>query len=137
MTFLQKIKEKLIRFMQGRHGLDNLGMFTLLTGLVISIIGSLTGSFLLALLGWALYIITIFRMFSRNQAKRAAENQKYISLTGNWKTRIRQFFIRLKNRKQYKYFRCPQCKTLLRMSRGTGEREITCARCHNQFKQKA
>ena len=30
MTFWQKIKLGLARFMQGRHGADNLGMFTLI-----------------------------------------------------------------------------------------------------------
>lgn len=137
MSFGQKIKMALAHFMQGRHGADNLGMFTLIAGLVLSLVASFTGIGILSTLGLALYIWTIFRMFSKNNEKRQAENRKYIELTGNWKTKYKQFMNRIKNRKQYKYFKCPQCKAMLRLTRGCGEKEITCPRCQHQFKQKA
>ena len=113
MGFLQRLKESFARFMQGRHGPDNLGMFTLITGLACSLLGSFTGIGILSLLGFALYVWTLFRMFSRNNDKRFAENRKYIELTSNWKTRIRQFVKRMKNRRDYRYFKCPNCKVLL------------------------
>ena len=123
--------------MQGRHGADNLGMFTLLSGLIISLLGSFTRIGLLSIIGLALYIITLFRMFSRNHEKRMAENRKYIELTSNWKTKVRQFSKRMKNRRDYKYFKCPECKVLLRTKRVSGEKDITCVRCGHQFKEKA
>ena len=54
MSFMQKIREALTRFMQGRHGPDNLGMFTLIAGLVCSLLGSFTGLGLLSLLGFVI-----------------------------------------------------------------------------------
>lgn len=137
MSFLQRLKMSLIRFMQGRHGPDNLGMFTLVTGLGCSIIGSITGVGILSLLGMGLYIWTLFRLFSKNNDKRIEENRKYISLTSGWKTKSSQFVKRLKNSREYRYFRCPNCKLLLRMKRGSGEKEVTCARCRHQFRFKA
>ena len=137
MTFWQKIKLSIAKFMQGRHGADNLGMFTLLSGLIISLLGSFTRIGLLSIIGLARYIITLFRMFSRNHEKRMAENRKYIELTSNWKTKVRQFSKRMKNRRDYKYFKCPECKVLLRTKRGSGEKDITCVRCGHQFKQKS
>lgn len=137
MSFLQRLKMSLIRFMQGRHGPDNLGMFTLFTGLGCSIIGSITGVGILSLLGMGLYIWTLFRLFSKNNDKRIEENRKYISLTSGWKTKSSQFVKRLKNSREYRYFRCPNCKLLLRMKRGSGEKEVTCARCKHQFRFKA
>ena len=137
MTFLQRLKERLAIFMQGRHGPDNLGMFTLLSGLVVSLLGSFTGVGLFSLLGLVLYGTTIFRMLSRNNTKRIEENRKYIDLTSNWKLKSSQFIKRMKNSKDYKYFKCPNCKVLLRMKRGSGERDITCVRCGHQFKQKS
>ena len=137
MSFFQRLKASLARFMQGRHGADNLGMFTLVSGLACSLLGSFTGVFFLSLLGFALYVTTLFRMFSRNHEKRMAENRKYIELTSNWKTKISQFMRRMKNRRDYKYFKCPGCKVLLRMKRGSGEKEITCVRCGHQFRQKS
>ena len=137
MSFLQRLKERLAIFMQGRHGPDNLGMFTLLSGLVSSLLGSFTGIGLFSLVGFALYVTTVFRMLSRNNTKRSEENRKYIDLTSNWKLKSSQFIKRMKNSKDYKYFKCPNCKVLLRMKRGSGERDITCVRCGHQFKQKS
>ena len=136
MGFLQRVRLSLGRFMQGRHGTDNLGIFTLFTGLAFSLSGSFSGLFPLSLIGLILYIITLFRMFSRNHEKRMAENRKYIELTSGWKTKIRQFFMRMKNRREYRYFKCPGCKVLLRAKRGSGERNITCIRCGHQFTRK-
>lgn len=133
----QKIKASLVHFMEGRHGLDNLGTFTLIAGLVLSLLGSFTGSGLLDLLGLALYVTTVFRMFSRNNEKRSAENRKYIDFTSNWKKKISQFIKRMKNSREYKYFRCPKCKAMLRLKRGCGEKDITCPRCAHAFRQKA
>ena len=137
MGFWQNIKNGLIRFMEGRNGTDNLGIFTLILGLVLSLISSFTGFGLLSFLGLALYVITIFRMFSRNREARMKENRKYLELTGNLTTKTRQFVLRQKNRKEYKYFKCPECKVLLRMKRGSGEKTITCARCRHQFTMKS
>ncbi len=137
MTFWQKMKESIARWMVGRHGADNLGMATLIAGLVLSLLGSSTGIGLLSFLGLVLYIWTVFRMLSRNLEARAAENRKYLALTGQWTTKIRQFFRRMKNRKEYKYFKCPKCRQLLRLKRGCGEKDITCAKCGHQFHQKA
>ena len=137
MNFLQRLRESRARFMIGRHGPDNLGMFTLIGGLVCSLLGSFTGIGLFSLVGFASYVWTIFRMFSRNNDKRIAENRKYLELTSNWKLKSSQFMKRMKNSKDYKYFKCPNCKVLLRMKRGSGERDITCVRCGHQFKAKS
>ena len=137
MSFFQRIREALARFMMGRHGADNLGMFTLISGLVCSLLGSFTRIGILSLIGFALYVITLFRMLSRNHEKRMAENRKYIELTSGWKTKCRQFSRRMKNRREYSYFKCPNCKVLLRMKRGSGEKDITCVRCGFQFKKKS
>lgn len=137
MNFWNKCTMKLRQWMTGRHGADHLGMFTLFAGLLVSLIGSLLGFGMASFLGMILYVITLFRMFSRNEEARRRENQKYLELTGNWTLKIRQFFKRMKNRKQYKYFRCPQCKQLLRLKRGCGEKTVTCAKCGHQFSQKA
>lgn len=137
MTFWQKIKMSISRFMQGRHGPDNLGMFTLIAGLVFSLLATFTRIGLFSLIGLGLYVWTLFRMLSRNHEKRLAENRKYIELTSNWKTKGRQFTKRMKNRSEYKYFKCPNCKVLLRLKRGCGEKDITCVRCGHQFKQKS
>ena len=137
MSFFDKIKYSIRNWMTGRYGADQLGMVTLFAGLILSVFSSFSGWGLLSLLGLVLYAITIFRMFSRNIEARRKENQKAITFISQFELKIKQFFRRLKNRKEYKYFKCPHCKQLLRLKRGCGEKEITCAKCGQHFHQKA
>lgn len=137
MSFWSRLKSALARFMQGRNGADNYSMFTLIAGLVISLLSRFIGLPVLGYVGLGLYIYTLYRMLSRNREKRMAENRKYLALSSGVKTKSLQFVRRVKNRKDYKYFKCPNCKVLLRLKRGTGDKEITCVRCNHQFHQKA
>ncbi len=137
MSIWQKIKNGLRNLMIGRHGADHFGMFTLTSGLILSLLGMWIGFPVFSWFGLILYGYTVFRMFSRNHDKRNQENQKYIRISSGIKTSIVQFSRRLKNRKDYKYFKCPNCKVLLRLRRGCGEKEITCVRCGHHFSQKA
>ena len=128
MSFLQRAKAILTSFMTGRYGLDQLGLLTLSGGLVLSLAGSFANLGVLSLAGLILYGITLFRMFSRNKEARIRENQKYLSLSSGWIRKIRQFLRRLKNRKEYKYFKCPACGKWLRVPRHKGKIHINC-RC--------
>ena len=132
-----RIKMALAGFMQGRNGVDNLGWHALWTGLILSLVSSFLGSMLLSLAGNVLYFYALFRMLSRNVVKRQAENNRYVSFMNNWQKELKQFFLRLKGTKEYKYFRCPSCKNRLRLRRGCGEKHITCPVCKHQFDQRA
>lgn len=137
MGFFQKMRMWLMRFMQGRYGPDQLGNVTLYLGLGLTILDLFLKTGILGSVGMVLYFYTIFRMFSRNRGKRMIENQKYLALSGNIRTKTRQFIQRQKNRREYKYFKCPHCRTLLRLTRGCGQVHVTCARCKHEFSQKA
>ncbi len=137
MRFGDRIRNGLQKFMAGRYGPDSLGVFTLSAGIILSLAGAFSGLGIISFLGFGLYVYTLFRMLSRKRENRQEENQKYLQITENAGTKTKQFFRRMKNRKDYRYFKCPQCKQLLRMKRGSGEKEIKCARCGHQFSQKA
>ena len=137
MSFMQKIKNGLQKLMVGRSGPDELTLALLIAGLVLSMVGSAIGLGLLNLAGMAAYVLAIFRMFSRNLQKRYAENAKF---TGMWRSltaSVRQFINRTKNMKKYKYFKCPECHSRLKLPRKVGEVTVTCGKCHHAFKQKA
>lgn len=137
MSFLDKLRAGLRHLMAGRHGADELSLALLIAGLALSIIGSLTRLGLLGLLSMALYVYAVFRMFSRDHQKRYAENQKYLSMMHGGSGSVRQFIVRLKNIRKYKYFKCPQCHARLRLPRKVGEVTVTCGKCRHAFKQKA
>ena len=137
MSILEKIKAGLVKFMAGRRGADELSLAMLIGGALLSLLGTVLHMPVLSLLSMAIYIFTLFRMFSRNIEKRYAENAAFLKLWNGMTSGIRQFFNRLKNMKKYKYFKCPECKSRLRLPRGVGEVTVTCGKCHHAFKQKA
>ena len=147
MSFWEKMKQAMRRFMADRHGADQLSMALLWSGLICYLLGSLLGGIqlpvfavigaLLNLIGFAAYLFCLYRMLSRNNDKRNEENRRYNAAVEKSRTQRRQAKARFQNRKKYKYFKCPGCKAWLRVPRGTGVVTVTCSRCHNSFTQKA
>ena len=137
MSFWEKIKGGFRKFMTGRNGGDDLSFAMLISGLVLSLLSSMFGSSLLYLVGLVLYIGCLFRMFSRNIAKRYEENRKYVEWRQKAKTSVSQAWVRLKNMRKYKYFKCPECGALLKLPRKVGEVTVTCGKCRHAFKKKA
>ena len=137
MSFFRQLLFRLARVMSVRNGPDQLGMALLVTSFVIRFVMVLTGVFWLIYLSYGLYGLFLFRFFSKKRYKRQEENRKFMFFFRNAVLKTKQFFMRLKGMKQYKYFRCPQCNTLLRLNRGAGEKEIHCPRCRNEFHRKA
>lgn len=131
------MKEKLIRFMYGRNGVDSLGKFVLVISIIVMLLAGWTDSLILSYLSWIGIIYLYFRMFSRNIYKRSSENQWYLNKT----YKIRTFFYRQKNlllqRKTYHIYKCPTCRQKIRVPRGKGRIEIRCPKCNTRFIKKS
>ena len=69
------MRDKLIRFMMGRYGMDNLNNCLLWSSLVLLIIATFTRLGLLTLISYVLMIIVIYRMLSRKIYQRENENK--------------------------------------------------------------
>lgn len=137
MSILQRARDGLRKFMTGRRGADELSLALLITGLVLSILSSITRVGLFYLVGLVAYGFSIFRMFSRNLQKRYAENVKFTTFWRGFRSNARQFVNRVKNLRKYKYFKCPECHSRLRLPRKVGEVTVTCGKCRHAFKQRA
>lgn len=75
---MDKFKDKMMRFMQGRYGSDQLARLTMYISfacLIVTIFWHNTFIYFLALV---LLIYTYFRMLSRNISRRYNENQIYL-----------------------------------------------------------
>lgn len=127
------LKEKFMRFMYGRYGVDTLGKYSLGAGLATMVLSIVFDSYTLSLLSWFFIILTYFRMFSRNLYKRSNENQTFLNKT----YKLRTWFGKQKNmmaqRKTHHIYRCPGCKQKIRVPRGKGRIEIRCPKCHTTF----
>jgi len=133
------MKEKLARFMIGRNGNDQLNLFLLTLALVLLVLaaifkdsfGRLAYIIVFALLGYA-----YFRMFSRNIHKRQEENGKYIRARYQFSAAMRLRKERWVQRKDYKFFTCPSCKTTLRVPKNKGKIKIRCPKCGSELIRK-
>lgn len=132
-NILNKIRNAIYKFMYGRNGVDELGQFLLFFSsalIIVSLFVKGNTRYIFLILFWIIAIYSYFRVFSRNIYKRQAENNWFKSKTNYLKTRFTQ-------RKTYKFYDCPKCKTHLRVPKGVGEITITCKKCGYQFDKKA
>ncbi len=127
--------ERLQRFLSGRYGTDKLNLAMLIFGLILSLIGTLV-FWPVTLLADALYIWALFRTFSRNIPARQREYAAFLRFWSPIESWLRARKVRFSQRKQYKYFKCPNCRQELRAPRGRGKIEVTCQKCHNVFRTK-
>ncbi len=127
------MREKFMRFMYGRYGVDTLGKYTIGAALAAIILSNILDSSVFAVLSWALIILAYFRMFSRDIYKRSAENQTFLNKT----VKIRGWFTTQKNvfaqRKTHHIYRCPGCRQKIRVPKGKGRIEIRCPKCNTTF----
>ena len=130
----------LTRIMAGRNGMDYLNRFLSVVVLILIVMelllrnSRLAGSLSILALGLLIYLY--FRMFSRNIYKRQQENGVYLrqryKVTSWWNG----LCDRWKQRKDYKFFKCPSCRTRLRVPRGKGKLNIVCRKCGTSFQRR-
>lgn len=148
---LYSLRLRLSRFMYGRYGTDQFNKFLLWAGIGLWAVSLFVGGaaessgskaagivYLLLYFG-ALFLLflTVFRSFSKNRAKRAEWNSRYLSVKNKVTSRFRLLKRRWADRKTYKYFSCPQCGKTVRVPKGKGRLRITCPQCANVFEKKS
>lgn len=135
-------KQKLMNFMRGRNGVDELGVFLNIASIVLLIAGMIATFFsvvlnvILTSLAFVLLVYWVFRAFSRNISKRAEENRKYVKLANSFKMFFRLQKNKFKYRKTHRYRKCPKCKNSLRLPYVKGEHSVKCPKCNNSFRVK-
>jgi hypothetical protein len=126
------MREKLLRFMQGRNGNDAFNRFLLGLELVLLLISFLLRGFAARLFN-ALFLLLLvyiyYRMFSRDLYKRSTENAWYWEKRNRVLGKFRLLKERWLQRKDFRFFSCPSCHTTLRVPKGRGKIKIVCRKC--------
>ena len=128
------------RMMAGRNGPDHLNRFLSVVFLILSVCSMFVRNPRLAsvlyTLSMALFVYVMFRMLSRNIYRRQQENGAYLreryKIT-SWWNGLRD---RWAQRKDYKFYKCPSCRTRLRVPRGKGKLNIVCRKCGTSFQRR-
>ena len=131
-----KFKEKLMRFMFGRYGADQLGNFMMWTYIILLVVNIFVKSLIVHTLALVLMILTIFRMFSRNTFARNKENLKFLSIRKKFTSFFKLQFDRVRDVRKKVYKRCPSCKAIVRLPRQSGKHSVVCPSCRNRFSVK-
>ncbi len=126
---------RLMQFMSGRYGTDNLTYALLIFAAVLSFINIILRSWILQLIVYGLVIYAFFRVLSRNHAARRRENRFFNEKINIFKNKIELYKSR-KNDKFHVYKKCPSCKAILRLPHRIGEHTTVCPRCGKEFKVK-
>lgn len=132
-------REKIMRFMYGRYGFDQLGRFLFGLAFVFWIlcffVRFLPWQFLYAMfsgINTALYIVAFFRILSRNTYKRTLENEKYLQLRSKVLPFVTKKTQKFKDR-DHIFKNCPKCKAKLRLARIKGKHITKCPKCGTKF----
>jgi len=122
------MKEKLQNLFLGRQGMDELSKLLFWTGIVLFVLSVLFGVSPLLALALMLVITAFVRAFSRNLPMRELENRLLLNWVQKKKHAWAAWKDRFANRREYKYFKCPNCGKWLRVPRRKGKIHISC-RC--------
>ncbi len=135
-----------MNYIKGSYGFDILSIFLLIIYFLLSI-PSYTRPISIFFL-----IYVLFRMFSKNTYKRSKELafftntvNKVLSKFGKSIPYTRNISLdeylsaldyKIKQKKQFKIVKCPNCKQKLRLPRGQKKIIVTCKKCSHEFKLK-
>ena len=130
------IRNALQRFMYGRYGNDQLNTALLVLYLALYLVYFLTGFDPLYWISFALILFALFRMLSRNPARRRAENARFLKVAGPGHPVVPAAPHHPPD-KEHCYFKCPNCGQQLRVPRGKGKITVTCRSCGAVFEEKS
>ena len=123
--------------MMGRYGVDQFARFLNFSVIILLVISMLTRLGILYLLALALMVYSYYRIFSRNRARRYAENMKYLQRTARLRGAFATFCRDMKTRRTHHIYRCPGCRQKIRIPRGKGKIAVRCPKCRMELIKKS
>lgn len=126
-------------FMNGRYGSDELSRFLSIVAVILIVINLISRGILGGILWYialAVLIYAYFRILSRSIDKRRRENAAFLRARGTVTDGFRNWRDRNSQKKDYCFFRCPSCRSMLRVPRGKGKIRVTCRKCGAAFEKR-
>lgn len=125
--------ERIYAFMLGRNGSDAFNRVLLILYATLLVANVFVRSWILSVIAFAVAAYAIFRIFSRNLAARRRENAWYLRIQNGVKGFFRLQRNKWRDRKTHVYYRCPACKSVLRLPLEKGKHTVRCPRCQHRF----
>ncbi len=128
-VLLQQFTIKMQQFMAGRYGNDEFTLVLLVLSMIFTFLGNFRVLRFLYFIGIAIICYALFRVLSKNYEARRKELNWYLRWSVKPKSELKLFGNKIRDRKTHRYFKCKECKTVLRVPKGRGKIEITCPKC--------
>ena len=133
---LDKMKVKLMDFMQGRYGADHLYLASVPVYFILAIVQIFADIPFMSVLLMAFFVWMFYRVFSKNIEARRAENAKFLVFYGRVKKRVNPVWQRVRDVRKYRYRKCPECGITLRLPMKRGTHTTNCPKCKHRFEVK-
>ena len=120
-------KTKLLKFMYGRYGVDQLYRFLFILYFLLFFINLFIKSSIITYINIIIVIFMFYRVFSKNI---------YLKYKNILLKPIKKLKRNYHDRKQYVYKKCSKCKTTLRLPLPDkrGIKHVVCPECGNKIK---
>ncbi len=132
-----RFRERIQRFMYGRYGVDSLSQWMTYFVLALIILNLFLRSFVVSILEFLLLAASMFRMLSKNIAKRSRENARFLKIKGKAAGWLRREKNIMAQRKDFHIYTCPNCRQKIRIPKGKGKIKISCPKCRTEFIKKS
>ena len=126
--FLDKLKGRVDRFMQGRYGADHIGTALVCSALALSILANWVDSWM-TVLALILLLLATIRLISFDIDARRRENEIVSWAVRHPRKALHRACVKFANRKTKIYVRCPYCDAEFALPKGKGRVRATCPKC--------
>ena len=131
--FFQKIGAARRRMMYGRNGNDGICLVLMWCYLALWLLSVVFSALALEIVCVAVRLLQsvvlaywIFRVFSKNVARRRAEVNRFFGFFRSRRNRFR-------DRRTHVYKKCPHCRAMLRLPKRKGSHTVCCPACKERF----
>jgi DNA-directed RNA polymerase subunit RPC12/RpoP len=135
LKMLNKLMYKFMNFMRGRYGNDALNQALIFACCGLLVLNIFIGNKYVTLGVYVLWLVSLYRMLSKQIYKRQQENAAYEKLV---EPITKQVTVMKKQKADpmNKYYRCPTCSQIVRVPKGRGRIEIRCPKCQSRFEKR-
>lgn len=128
---------KFRQFMVGRYGsFDEICIALIVLSCLLTLLSNFRRLWFLYPLAILVMGLILWRMLSKNIAKRSDERMKFLQLMEKPREEVRFLSNKIRDRKTHKYFKCKNCGATLRIPKGKGKINVTCPKCRFKVQKK-
>lgn len=124
---------KVQNWMQGRYGQDEFSKFLLISSLVFIVLFMIFRFPVFSFIAIGMVIYVLIRTYSKNISLRQKERIGFLRFAYFFRNRFCLIKQKIAERKHYAFFKCRNCRKILRVPKGKGKIKIRCPECGQEI----